>query len=40
MSLVRQMRGGRKNDTRVGLRMVGEGPVAEMLIYRATLRQC
>jgi DNA repair photolyase len=34
MSLVRQMRGGRENDARFGLRMVGEGPVADILIDR------
>jgi DNA repair photolyase len=37
MSLVRQMRGGKENDTRFGLRMVGEGPVAEMLMDRFRL---
>jgi DNA repair photolyase len=34
MSLVRQTRSGKENDTRFGLRMVGEGPVADMLIDR------
>lgn len=34
MSLVRQTRGGKENDPRFGLRMVGEGPVADMLIAR------
>jgi DNA repair photolyase len=37
MSLVRQTRGGRENDSRFGLRMVGEGPVADMLINRFRL---
>ncbi|MDR6291465.1 MULTISPECIES: PA0069 family radical SAM protein [Inquilinus] len=37
MSLIRQTRGGKENDTRFGLRMVGEGPVAEMLIARFRL---
>ena len=32
MSLVRQTRRGKENDTRFGMRMVGEGPVADMLI--------
>jgi DNA repair photolyase len=34
MSLVRQTRAGKENDARFGFRMVGEGPVAEMLIDR------
>lgn len=34
MSLVRDTRGGRENDARFGFRMVGEGPVADMLIDR------
>jgi DNA repair photolyase len=34
MSLVRQTRGGRENDARFGFRMVGEGPVANMLVDR------
>jgi DNA repair photolyase len=34
MSLVRQTRHGKENDTRFGMRMVGEGPVADMLIDR------
>jgi DNA repair photolyase len=34
MSLIRQTRRGKENDTRFGLRMVGEGPVADMLIDR------
>ena len=34
MSLVRQMRGGRVNDPTFGARMVGSGPVAEMLHRR------
>jgi DNA repair photolyase len=37
MSLVRQARHGKENDTRFGLRMVGEGPVADMLIDRFRL---
>jgi DNA repair photolyase len=37
MSLVRQTRGGKENDTRFGLRMIGEGPVADMLIHRFRL---
>jgi DNA repair photolyase len=37
MSLVRQTRHGKENDTRFGLRMVGEGPVADMLIDRFRL---
>ena len=37
MSLVRQTRGGKENETRFGLRMVGEGPVADMLIDRFRL---
>jgi DNA repair photolyase len=37
MSLVRQSRGGKENDTRFGLRMVGEGPVANILIDRFRL---
>jgi DNA repair photolyase len=36
-SLVRQTRGGKENDTRFGLRMVGEGPVADMLVDRFRL---
>jgi len=31
MSLVRQTRGGKENDSRFGLRMVGEGPVADLI---------
>ena len=31
MSLIRQTRNGKENDTRFGLRMTGEGPVADML---------
>src|ERR1700743_879012 len=34
MSMVRQTRGGKENDPRFGLRMVGEGPVADMMIAR------
>lgn len=34
MSLIRQVRGGRENDPRFGLRMVGQGPVADILIDR------
>ena len=34
MSLVRQMRGGRDNDPRFGVRMKGEGPFAELLARR------
>jgi DNA repair photolyase len=34
MSLVRQTRGGKDNDPRFGLRMVGEGPVADLMIAR------
>jgi DNA repair photolyase len=34
MSLVRQTRGGKENDARFGHRMVGEGPVADMLVDR------
>jgi hypothetical protein len=34
MSLIRQTRRGKKNDSQFGLRMVGEGPVAETLINR------
>jgi DNA repair photolyase len=37
MSLIRQIRGGKENDTRFGLRMVGEGPVADMLRDRFRL---
>jgi DNA repair photolyase len=37
MSLVRQSRGGKENDTRFGLRMVGEGQVANMLVDRFRL---
>lgn len=37
MSLVRQIRQGRENDARFGLRMRGEGPVADMLIDRFRL---
>lgn len=37
MSLVRQTRRGKENDARFGLRMVGEGPVADMLISRFRL---
>ena len=37
MSLVRQMRNGRDNDPTFGARMVGSGPVAEMLHRRFTL---
>jgi DNA repair photolyase len=36
-SLVRQARHGKENDARFGLRMVGEGPVADMLINRFRL---
>jgi DNA repair photolyase len=31
MSLVRQTRGGRENDARFGMRMIGEGPVADLV---------
>jgi DNA repair photolyase len=34
MSLIRQVRGGRESDARFGFRMVGEGPVADILIDR------
>jgi DNA repair photolyase len=34
MSMVRQTRGGNENDPRFGFRMVGEGPVADMMIAR------
>jgi DNA repair photolyase len=34
MSLIRQVRSGRENDARFGFRMVGEGPVADLLIDR------
>jgi DNA repair photolyase len=34
MSLVNQMRGGKDNDTRFGLRMVGEGPIADLIEAR------
>ena len=34
MSLIRQTRGGKENDPRFGMRMVGEGPVADILIER------
>jgi hypothetical protein len=34
MSLVRQTRHGKENDARFGMRMVGEGPVVDMLIDR------
>ena len=34
MSLVRQMRGGRDYDSQWGKRMVGEGPIAEMMAKR------
>jgi len=37
MSLIRQTRGGKENDIRFGLRMTGEGPVAEMLRDRFRL---
>ena len=37
MSLVRQMRNGRANDSRFGARMVGSGPVAEILHRRFTV---
>ena len=37
MSLVRQMRNGRDNDSTFGARMVGSGPVAEMLHRRFSL---
>ncbi len=37
MSLIRQTRGGKENDTRFGLRMSGEGPVASMLRDRFRL---
>ncbi|MDT5085369.1 MAG: hypothetical protein QOJ61_2412 [Mycobacterium sp.] len=41
MSLVRQTRGGKENDPRFGLRMVGEGPVADIMIdrFRAACRR-
>jgi DNA repair photolyase len=41
MSLVRQTRGGKENDPRFGLRMVGEGPVADIMIdrFRAARRR-
>ena len=34
MSLVNQMRDGKDNDTRFGLRMVGEGPIADLIQAR------
>lgn len=34
MSLIRQVRGGRENDARFGFRVVGKGPVADILIDR------
>src|ERR1700744_562619 len=34
MSMVRQTRSGKENDPRFGLRMVGEGPVADIMIAR------
>jgi DNA repair photolyase len=34
MSMVRQTRNGKENDPRFRLRMVGEGPVADMMIAR------
>jgi DNA repair photolyase len=37
MSLVGQTRGGKENDTRFGLRMTGEGPVAEIVRDRFRL---
>ncbi len=37
MSLVRQCRGGRDNDSRFGRRMRGEGPFAELLAQRFRL---
>jgi DNA repair photolyase len=42
MSLVRQTRGGKENDPRFGLRMVGEGPVADIMIdrFQAVRRHC
>ena len=30
MSLIRQMRGGRENDSAFGGRMAGQGPIAEL----------
>lgn len=41
MSLIRQTRRGKENDARFGLRMVGEGPFADMLIdrFRAAKRR-
>jgi DNA repair photolyase len=37
MSLVRQLRGGKENDTRFGRRMIGEGPIAALLANRFRL---
>ena len=37
MSLVRQMRGGRENDSAFGGRMVGSGPIAELQARRFTM---
>ncbi|MGR9426243.1 PA0069 family radical SAM protein [Rhizobium leguminosarum] len=37
MSLVRQMRGGKENETRFGFRIAGEGPVADILVDRFRL---
>jgi DNA repair photolyase len=37
MSLIRDTRGGKENDPRFGLRMVGEGPIADMLVSRFRL---
>jgi DNA repair photolyase len=34
MSLIRQTRGGKENDARFGKRMVGEGPVADLIRQR------
>ncbi len=34
MSLVRQMRGGRDNDSSFGQRMMGQGPIADLLAQR------
>jgi DNA repair photolyase len=37
MSLVRQLRGGKENDSRFGVRMAGEGPIAKLLSTRFSL---
>lgn len=37
MSLVRQMRGGKDYDSRFGTRMVGEGPIADLIAQRFRL---